>query len=191
MTPTDPDTTVPTRLLPATLRPVPATADYVLGAYSATEEAYPGADPAQSVELLLEGTVVAVATEGDGDPAQLRVLGATEQERRVREEVLEAWIADFTGAGLVYRETIGGQLYEVDYDRELVATALLGEAELTAMLAHSSDRYYAVSWAAVQRQEFQALIGSSALTDEQVREQLDGHSVGVVFWSPTQHAWIS
>jgi hypothetical protein len=189
MTPTD--TTIPTRLLPATLRPVPATADYVLGAYTATEEAYPGADPVQSVELLLEGTVVAVATEGDGDPAQLRTLGATQEERQVREEQLEAWIGDFTGAGLVYRETIGGQLFEVDYDRELVATALLGEAELTAMLAHASDRFYAVSRTAVQRQQVQRLIGSSAMTDEQVREQLDGHSVGVVFWSPHQHAWIS
>ncbi|GGG71381.1 hypothetical protein GCM10011374_40080 [Kocuria dechangensis] len=191
MTPTVGDTTIPTRLLPATLRPVPATAPYVLGAYTATEEAYPGADPVQSVELVLGGTVVAVATEGDGDPAQLRTLGATEQERQEREEALEAWIGDFTRAGLVYREVIGGQLFEVDYDRELVATALLGEAELTAMFAHQTDRFYAVSRTAAARQEFQALIGSSTLTDEQVREQLDGHSVGVVFWSPAQHAWIS
>lgn len=140
---------------------------------------------------MLGGTVVAVATEGDGDPAQLRVLGVTEEERQGREEALEAWIGDFTGAGLVYREVIGGQLYEVDYDRELVATALLAEAELTAMLASASDRFYAVSRAAVQRQEIQTLTGSSTMTDEQVREQLDGHSVGVVFWSLAQHAWIS
>lgn len=191
MTPALPDTTIPTRLLPATLRPVPATADYALGAYTATEEAYPGADPVQSVELLLEGTAVAVAIEGDGDPAHLKVVGATEEERRVREEKLEAWIGDFTHAGLVYREVIGGDLYEVDYDRELVATALLGEAELTAQLASASDRFYAVSRAAAARQEFQELIGSSVMTDEQVREQLDGHSGGVVFWSPAQHAWIS
>lgn len=63
-----PPATIPTRLLPATLRPVPATTNYVLGTYTAGQEAYPGADPAQSLELLLEGEVVAVVTEGDGAP---------------------------------------------------------------------------------------------------------------------------
>jgi len=189
MAPTD--STIPTRLLPATLRPVPATADYVLGACAATEEAYPGADPAQSLELVLEGSVVAVATEGDGDPARLTVLGATEEERRAREDQLEAWIGDFTRAGLTYREVIGGRLYEAPYDRDLVAIALLAEAELTAMLAHEPDRFYATSRSAVQRHEFQPVAGSASRTDDQVREHLADHGAGVVFWSPDQQAWIS
>jgi hypothetical protein len=186
-----PPTTIPTRLLPATLRPVPATTDYVLGAYTAGQEAYPGADPAQSLELLLEGTVVAVITEGDGAPEQLSVRGATEQERRMREEQLEAWIYDFTRAGLSYQELIGGRLYEVPYDRELVAIALLAEAELTAILAGHTDRYYAASYTAVAHQDFQLLSGSSTLTDEQIREELAHHGPGLVFWSPDQHAWIN
>jgi hypothetical protein len=41
-----PPATISTRLLPATLRRVPATTAYVLGAYIAGQEAYPGADPA-------------------------------------------------------------------------------------------------------------------------------------------------
>lgn len=183
--------TIPTRLLPATLRCVPATTDYVLGTYTATAEAYPGADAAQCLELLLEGTVVAVVTEGDGAPEQLRVLGATEQERRVREEQMEAWIGDFTRAGLSYQEVIGGRLYEVGYDRELVAIALLAEAELTAMFTHETDRFYAASRTAVARQDFHSLSGSSAMTDEQIREQLAHHGAGAVFWSPDQHAWIT
>lgn len=183
--------TIPTRLLPATLRPVPATTDYVLGAYTATQEAYPGADPAQCLELLLEGAVVAVVTEGDGAPEQVRVLGATGEERQVREEQLEAWIGDFTAAGLRYQEVLGGRLYEVSYDRELVAIALLAEAELTARFAQETDRFYAASRAAVARQDFHPLSGSSAMTDEQVREQLAHHGAGVVFWSPGQHAWTT
>ncbi len=183
--------TIPIRLLPATLRPVPATMGYVLGAYTAGQEAYPGADPAQCLELLLEGTVVAVVTEGDGEPEQLTVRGATEAERQVREEQLAAWIGDFTRAGLSYQELIGGRLYEVPYDRELVAIALLAEAELTAMLAQEPDRYYAASPAAVARLDVHPLAGSSAMTAEQVREQLAEHGPGVVFWSPDQHAWIS
>ncbi|MFC6256222.1 hypothetical protein ACFP5Z_04090, partial [Kocuria oceani] len=134
-------TTIPTRLLPATLRPVPATTGYVLGAYTATAEAYPGADAAQCLELFLEGTVVAVVTEGEGEPEQLTVRGATEEERRVREEQVEAWIGDFTRAGLSYQEVIGGRLYDVGYDRELVAIALLAEAELTAMFAQETERF--------------------------------------------------
>ncbi|MFF0905013.1 UNVERIFIED_CONTAM: hypothetical protein RF653_15160 [Kocuria sp. CPCC 205316] len=184
-------TTIPTRLLPATLRPVPATTHYVLGAYTASQEAYPGADPAQCLELLLEGTVVAVVTEGDGAPEQLRVRGATEQECQVREEQLAAWIGDFTRAGLSYQELIGGRLYEVPYDRELVAIALLAEAELTAIFAQEPDRYYAASRTAVARLDVHPLAGSSAMTDEQIREQLAEHGPGVVFWSPAQHAWIS
>ena len=183
--------TTPTRLLPATLRCVPATTDYVLGAYTATQEAYPGADPAQCLELLLEGTVVAVVTEGDGAPEQLTVLGATEEERRVREEQLAAWIGDFTRAGLRYQEVIGGRLYEVGYDRELVAIALLAEAELTARFAQETDRFYAASRAAVARQDFHPLSGSSSMTDEQIREQLAHHGAEAVFWSSGQHAWIS
>ena len=189
MAPTN--STIPTRLLPATLRPVPATPDYMLGAYTATQEAYPGADPAQCLELLLEGTVVAVVTEGDGEPEQLTVMGATEQERRVREEQMEAWIGDFTRAGLSYQEVIGGRLYEAGYDRELVAIALLAEAELTAILAQEPDRFHAASRAAVARLDVHPLSGSSAMSDEQVRDRLAEHGVGVVFWSPTQHAWIS
>ena len=183
--------TIPTRLLPATLRCVPATTGYVLGAYTATAEAYPGADPAQCLELLLEDTVVAVVTEGDGAPEQLTVRGATEQERQMREEQLKAWIGDFTRAGLSYQELIGGRLYEVPYDRELVAIALLAEAELTALLAQEPDRYYAASRAAVARLDVHPLSAASAMTDEQVREQVAGHGSGVVFWSPDQHAWIS
>lgn len=183
--------TIPTRLLPATLRPVPATTGYVLGAYTAVQEAYPGADPAQFLELLLEDTVVAVVTEGDGAPEQLTVRGATEVERQVREEQLQGWIEDFTRAGLNYQELIGGRLYEVAYDRELVAIALLAEAELTALLAQEPDRYYATSRAAVARLDVHPLSASSAMSDEQIREQLAGHGSGVVFWSPDQHAWIS
>ena len=183
--------TIPTRLLPATLRCVPATTGYVLGAYTATAEAYPGADPAQCLELLLEGTVVAVVTEGDGAPEQLTVLGATEEERRVREEQLAAWIGDFTRAGLRYQEVIGGRLYEVGYDRELVAIALLAEAELTTRFAHETDCFYAASRTAVARQDFHALSGSSSMTDEQIREQLAHHGAEAVFWSSGQHAWIS
>jgi hypothetical protein len=134
---------------------------------------------------------VAVVTEGDGAPEQLIVRGATEQERRMREEQLEAWIDDFTRAGLSYQELIGGRLYEVPYDRELVAIALLAEAELTAILAQHADRYYAASYTAVARQEFQPLSGSSTLTDEQIREELAHHGTGLVFWSPDQHAWIN
>lgn len=183
--------TIPTRLLPATLRCVPATTGYVLGAYTATAEAYPGADPAQCLELLLEGAVVAVVTEGDGAPEQLRVLGATEEERRVRQQQVEAWIGDFTRAGLSYQEVIGGRLYEAPFDRELVAIALLAEAELTAMFAQETDRYYADSRTAVERQEFHPLSGSVSMTDEQIRELLAHHGPGVVFWSPAQHAWIT
>ncbi|MEX5257876.1 hypothetical protein [Kocuria arenosa] len=183
--------TIPTRLLPATLRPVPTTPGYVLGAYTATAEAYPGADAAQCLELLLEGTVVAVVTEGDGAPEQLTVRGATEEERRVREEQLEGWIGDFTRAGLSYQEVIGGRLYEVPYDRELVAIALLAEAELTAILAQGPDRVYAASRTAVARQDFHPLSGSFLMTDEQIREQLAHHGAGAVFWSPAQHAWIT
>ncbi len=183
--------TIPTRLLPATLRCVPATPDYVLGAYTTGQEAYPGADPAQCLELLLEGAVVAVVTEGDGAPEQLSVRGATEEERRVREEQVEAWIGDFTRAGLSYQEVIGGRLYEVGYDRELVAIALLAEAELTAMFAQEADRFYAASRAAVARQDFHPLSGSSSMTDEQIREQLAHHGPGMVFWSPQEHAWIT
>lgn len=183
--------TIPTRLLPATLRPVPATTGYVLGAYTAVQEAYPGADPAQCLELLLEGAVVAVVTEGDGAPEQLTVRGATEQERQGREEQLAAWIGDFTRAGLSYQELIGGRLYEVAYDRELVAIALLAEAELTALLVQEPDRYYATSRAAVARLDVHPLSGSSAMSDEQVRDQLAEHGSGVVFWSPAQHAWVS
>lgn len=183
--------TIPTRLLPATLRCVPATPDYVLGTYTATQEAYPGADPAQCLELLLEGTVVAVVTEGNGESEQLRALGATEEERQKREEQLEAWIGDFTRAGLSYQEVIGGRLYEVGYDRELVAIALLAEAELTAMFTQETERFYAASRAAVARQDVHPLTDSAAMTDEQIREQLAGQGAGVVFWSPGQHAWIS
>jgi hypothetical protein len=182
--------TIPTRLLPATLRPVPATPDYVLGAYTATQEAYPGADAAQCLELLLGGTVVAVVTEGDGEPEKLTVRGVTEQERRVREQQMEAWIGDFTRAGLSYQEIIGGRLYEAPYDRELVAIALLAEAELTARFAQETDRYYAASRTAVARQDFHPLSGSSSMTDEQIREQLTHHEAEAVFWSPDQHAWI-
>ena len=182
---------IPTRLLPATLRPVPATSGYVLGAYTASQEAYPGADPAQCLELLLEGTVVAVVTEGDGEPERLTVRGATEQERQMREEQLQGWIGDFTRAGLSYQEVIGGRCYEVSYDRELVAIALLAEAELTAMFAQDPDRFYAASRTAVARQDFQSLTGSSSMTDEQIREELAEHGAGVVFWSPEEHAWIS
>lgn len=183
--------TIPTRLLPATLRAVPATTDYVLGAYTAGHEAYPGADTAQCLQLLLEGTVVAVITEGGGEPEQLRVLGATEEDRRVREEQLEAWIEDFTRAGLSYQEVLGGHLYEAPYDRELVAIALLAEAELTAMFAQETERFYANSRDAVAAQDFHSLSGSAAMTDEQIREQLVNHGTGVVFWSPSQHAWIT
>ena len=183
--------TIPTRLLPATLRCVPATTDYVLGAYTATPEAYPGADAAQCLELLLEGTVVAVVTEGEGEPEQLSVRGVTEQERRVREEQVEAWIGDFTRAGLSYQEVIGGRLYEAGYDREMVAIVLLAEAELTARFTHETDRFYAASRTAVARQDFHPLSGSASMTDEQVREQLAHHGAGAVFWSPDQHAWIS
>ena len=183
--------TIPTRLLPATLRPVPATTDYVLGAYTAGQEAYPGADPAQCLELLLEGTAVAVVTDGDGAPEQLTARGATEQERQMREEQLAAWIGDFTRAGLSYQEVIGGRLYEVPYDRELVAIVLLAEAELTANLAQETDRFYASSRAAVARLDVQSLTGSSSMTDEQIREQLAHHGPGAVFWSPAQHAWIT
>ncbi|MEX5261511.1 hypothetical protein [Kocuria sp. CPCC 205263] len=183
--------TIPIRLLPATLRPVPATTGYVLGAYTATQEAYPGADPAQCLELLLEGIVVAVVTEGDGEPEQLTVMGDTEEERRVREEQVEAWIGDFTRAGLSYQEVIGGRLYEVGYDRELVAIALLAEAELTARFAQETERFYAASRSAVARQDFHSLSGSSAMTDEQIREELAEYGAGVVFWSPAQRAWIS
>lgn len=183
--------TVPVRLLPATLRAVPATVDYVLGAYTATAEAYPGADPAQCLELLLEGTVVAVVTEGDGVPEQLRVLGGTEEERGGREKQLEAWIGDFTRAGLSYQEVLGGRLYEAPYDRELVAIALLAEAELTAMFIQETDRFYADSRTAVARQNIHPLSGSSSMTDEQVREQLVHHGAGVVFWSPQKQAWIT
>ena len=182
---------IPTRLLPATLRPVPATPGYVLGAYTAGQEAYPGADPAQCLDLLLKDTVVAVVTEGDGAPEQLTVRGVTEQERQGREEQLQAWIEDFTRAGLSYQELIGGRLYEVAYDRELVAIALLAEAELTAILVQESDRYYAASRAAVARLDVHPLSGSSAMTDEQIREQLAHHGPEAVFWSPAQHAWIS
>lgn len=184
-------TTIPTRLLPATLRPVPATTDYVLGAYTASQEAYPGADPAQCLELLLEGTVVAVVTEGDGAPEQLRVRGATEQERQMRQEQLEVWIGDFTRAGLSYQEVIGGRCYEVSYDRELVAIALLAEAELTARFTQEPERFYAASRTAVARQDFHPLAGSSSMTDEQIREELADHGAGVVFWSPEEYAWIT
>ena len=183
--------TIPTRLLPATLRPVPATTGYVLGAYTAVQEAYPGADPAQFLELLLEDTVVAVVTEGDGAPEQLTVRGATGQERQEREEQLQGWIGDFTQAGLSYQELIGGRLYEVAYDRELVAIALLAEAELTAMFIQETDRFYADSRTAVARQDIHPLSGSSSMTDEQVREQLVHHGAGVVFWSPQKQAWIT
>ncbi|WP_426120683.1 hypothetical protein [Kocuria sp. LHG3120] len=183
--------TFPTRLLPATLRCVPATPGYVLGAYTTSQEAYPGADAAQCLELLLEGAVVAVFTEGDGEPEQLRVRGDTEEERGVREEQVEAWIGDFTRAGLKYQEVIGGRLYEVGYDRELVAIALLAEAELTERFAQETDRFYAASRTAVARQDFHPLSGSSSMTDEQIREQLAGHGAGAVFWSPGQHAWIT
>lgn len=104
---------------------------------------------------------------------------------------MEAWIGDFTRAGLSYQELIGGRLYEVPYDRELVAIALLAEAELTAILAHHTDRYYAASRTAVAHQDFQALSGSSSMTDEQIREELVHHGAEAVFWSPDQHAWIN
>lgn len=183
--------TIPTRLLPATLRCVPATPGYVLGAYTTSQEAYPGADPAQCLGLLLEGTVVAVVTEGDGEPEQLTVRSDTEKERRVREEQMEAWIGDFTRAGLSYQEIIGGRLYEAGYDRELVAITLLAEAELTARFAQETGRFYAASRTAVARQDFHPLAGSSSMTDEQIREQLAHHGAEAVFWSPDHHAWIT